>query len=193
MNQTAKLDAALADIDAANRQDPNLEGDGTPKELLYAQRMSDELMAFAPDASANLQIAARAQHIERWVIPRSEYPMDKAGYKKWRTQLAKHHAQRTVEIMQAHDFSDQDCQRVADMLQKKRLKLDSEVQALEDVICLVFIKYYLEEFAAKHDDDKLIDIIRKTWNKMSPQGHEAALKIELPPAMASLVQKALGA
>lgn len=190
MNSTAQLNAAFEQIDNANKQDPNLD-QGIPKELLYSQRMSEELMAFNPAASENLQLAARAQHIERWAIPRIDYPMDKAGYKKWRTQLAKHHAQRTTEIMQDNGFNPDDCQRVADMLQKKRLKLDDEVQTLEDVICLVFIRYYLEEFALKHDEDKLIDIIRKTWNKMSPKGHEAALKLDLSPAMASLVQKAL--
>ncbi|WP_020210307.1 DUF4202 domain-containing protein [Gilvimarinus chinensis] len=190
MSQTALLHATLTEIDAANKKDPHLEN-GTPKELLYSQRMSEELMLFTPDASAHLQIAARAQHIERWIIPRADYPMDKAGYKKWRTQLAKHHAQRTAEIMQANGFHSEDCQRVSDMLQKKRLKLDPEVQTLEDVVCLVFLKYYLVDFASKHDESKLIDIIRKTWNKMSPLGHEAALQIDLSPDMANLVQKAL--
>ncbi|MDO6747376.1 DUF4202 domain-containing protein [Gilvimarinus sp. 1_MG-2023] len=183
----------LNTIDDINRQDPNQEPDGSPKELVYGQRMSRELSEFAPDADELLQIAARAQHIERWVIARSDYPMDRAGYKKWRTELGVHHAQRTADLMHNHGYSAADCQSVADMLQKKRLKRDPQVQTLEDVICLVFIRYYLEDFARKHDEPKLISIIQKTWNKMSADGHAAALKIPLPDSVSALVGKALGA
>ncbi|MDO3388193.1 DUF4202 domain-containing protein [Gilvimarinus sp. SDUM040013] len=177
--------------DAINSGDPNREADGSVKELVYGVRMTEELNNFMPEASELLQIAARAQHIERWILPRSDYPMDRAGYKKWRTELGMHHAKRASELMQANGYSDQDCQTVADMLQKKRLKRDPDVQALEDVICLVFIRYYLEDFAAKHDEPKLISIIQKTWNKMSEAGHEAALKIALPEPMLALITKAL--
>lgn len=188
-----QLNAVLEDIDRANRQDPNLTGDGTPSEYLYAQRMTEQLVSFVPDAEPALQIAARAQHIERWVIPRSDYPMDRSGYKRWRTELGRHHAERARQIMLAHGCDENSGQQVADMLQKKRLKLDPQVQALEDVICLVFIRHYLEEFAAKHEEPKLIDIIRKTWKKMSPKGHEAALAGagDLPEHLQALIGKAL--
>lgn len=186
-----RLEAVMAAIDQINRQDPNREADGTPKELLYGQRMSAELERFAPGADELLQIAARAQHIERWIIPRTDYPMDRAGYKKWRTELGAHHARRTAELMRAQDYSDADCLRVADMLQKKRLKLDPQVQTLEDVICLVFIRYYLKDFATKHNEDKLIRIVQKTWNKMSDTGHSAALAIPLPADLSALIHKAL--
>ena len=190
MSTQADLAGAFADIDAANRQDPNLEH-GEPKELLYSRRMSETLAEFAPQASANLQLAARAQHIERWILPRSDYPMDRAGYKKWRTELGRHHAQKTAEIMAARGFSQEDCDQVSDMLQKKRLKRDPEVQALEDVICLVFLQHYLDDFARKHDEAKLIDIIRKTWKKMSKDGHKAALTLSFSPESGALVQTAL--
>lgn len=187
-----KAQAVLNAIDDINRLDPNREADGSPKELSYGLRMSQELANFVSDASELLHIAARAQHIERWILPRSDYPMDRSGYKKWRTALGMHHAQRTAALMSEHGYSEADCQRVADMLQKKRLKLDAEVQMLEDVICLVFIRYYLEDFATKHDEAKLISIIQKTWNKMSEDGHNAALTIPLPKDMEQLVGKALG-
>lgn len=197
MNNTANLSATLQAFDEANRQDPNLEtdheGNPYPKELLYAERMSAELAEFAPDASDELQLAARAQHIERWVIPRADYPMDRPGYKRWRVTLGQHHADRACTIMREHGYRDDSCERVATMLQKKQLKRDAEVQALEDVICLVFIRYYLEDFATKHSEEKLIDIIRKTWNKMSEAGHASALKINLPAHLQQLVGKALGA
>lgn len=196
-NSTARLNATLQAFDDANRQDPNLEtdldGKQRPKELLYAERMSAELAAFAPQASDELQLAARAQHIERWVIPRADYPMDRSGYKRWRVTLGQHHADRACAIMREHGYQDESCERVATMLQKKQLKRDAEVQALEDVICLVFLRHYLDDFASKHSEEKLIDIIRKTWNKMSEAGHASALEIDLPPHLQQLVGKALGA
>ena len=195
--QTNPLTATLQAFDAANSKDPNLEqdreGKSHPKELLYAQRMSAELAKFVPEPGDELQLAARAQHIERWIIPRADYPMDRAGYKRWRVTLGQHHAQRATAIMREHGYSDASCEQVATMLQKKQLKRDAEVQALEDVICLVFIRYYLEDFATKHSDEKLIDIIRKTWNKMSEKGHEHALQIDLVPHLQQLVGKALSA
>jgi hypothetical protein len=192
----APLDAVFAAIDAINQQDPNTEvanGSEQPKELLYSQRMTEHQQAFCPDASVELQIACRAQHIKRWSIPRSDYPMDRAGYKKWRTELGKFHADLTVELMQEQGFEQASQDRVHSLLQKKQLKRDPEAQALEDIICLVFLEHYLEPFAAKHDEEKLISIIQKTWNKMSEQGHSAALALDLPDAMGELVGKALNA
>jgi hypothetical protein len=194
MNNTP-LNATLKALDAINRLDPNteLDHDGTPwpKELLYAERMSRELDQFAPQASTELQIAVRAQHIERWVIPRAEYPLGPQGYKRWRTALGQHHAQRTAQVMAQQGFSEASCTQVVNMLQKKRLKLDPATQTLEDVTCLVFIRYYLEPFAGKHSEEKLIRILAKTWNKMSPAGQAAARLIHLPPALQVLLGQAL--
>lgn len=191
---SATLTEVFALIDAANAQDPNLtsvNGQPVANELLYGQRMSACLKQFAPDAPELLQIAVRAQHIQRWKIPRNTYPMDRAGYKKWRADLAVFHGEQTAAIMKACGYSAEDQARVKDILQKKRLKKDTDVQTLEDVACLVFVQFYLADFARKHDDDKLIDIIRKTWNKMSPAGQQAALNLDLPLPMLSLVQQAL--
>ncbi len=191
---TKTLAEVFTRIDAANAEDPNqtdVNGQPVANELLYGQRMSDCLKQFAPDASELLQIAARAQHIQRWKIPRSTYPMDRAGYKKWRADLAVFHGEQTAAIMEACRYSADDQTRVKAILQKKRLKKDSDVQTLEDVACLVFLQFYLADFAAKHNDNKLIDIIRKTWNKMSTAGQQAALKLDLPSPMLTLVQRAL--
>ena len=188
------LTQVIAAIDLANQQDPNVEmvdGKAIAKEVLYSQRMSNCLQQFAPDASEALQIAARAQHIRRWTIPRSDYPSGRQGYQQWRVYLGKFHAQTTTALMAEAGYTDAMQSRVADLLQKKAIKRDAETQCLEDVICLVFIQYYLEDFAAKHDEDKLIDIIRKTWNKMSAEGHAAALKVTLPVPLTDLIGKAL--
>ncbi|MET0355484.1 MAG: DUF4202 domain-containing protein [Cellvibrio sp.] len=189
-----KLEQTLDAFDAANAQDPNTEivnGKAVPKELIYSQRMTEQLHKFLPDASEALQLAARSQHICRWKIPRSDYPMDRQGYKKWRLDLAVFHGETAGKILQENGYDENLIQRVKDLLLKRSLKRDGEVQALEDVVCLVFLEFYLDDFASKHDEAKLIDIIQKTWNKMSEAGHAAALKLPLSNAMLTLVTKAL--
>jgi Domain of unknown function (DUF4202) len=190
----SQLNNALADFDAANAQDPTQErvnGEAMPKELVYGLRMSAKLHSFCPNASEPLQLAARCQHICRWKIPRSDYPMDRQGYKRWRSDLAVFHGDTAGAIMQAHGYGDDIIQRVKDLLMKRSLKRDDEVQTLEDVICLVFLEFYMEDFATKHDEEKLIDIVKKTWNKMSEKGHDAALKLPLSDNILALVGKAL--
>lgn len=192
----SRLNRTLAAFDAANMQDPNheiVDGKSLPKEWIYAQRMTEHLHQFCNSPSEVLQLAARSQHICRWKIPRSDYPMDKQGYKKWRMDLAKLHGELAGDIMAQQGYDEASVARVKDLLLKRSLKRDEEVQILEDVVCLVFIQYYLEDFASKHDEAKLIDIIKKTWNKMSDQGHEAALRLPLPANMLALVGKALAA
>jgi hypothetical protein len=194
MIDTVRLNATLSAFDEANLQDPNTEqvnGNAVAKEWIYGQRMSEQLHKFCQSPSETLQLAARSQHICRWKIPRSDYPMDRSGYKKWRLDLAQMHGDIAGEIMSHNGYEESIVTRVKDLLLKRSLKRDEEVQILEDVACLVFIEFYLEDFATKHDEDKLIDIIRKTWNKMSATGHEAALKLPLSPAMFTLVSKAL--
>lgn len=194
MPANTQLQQTFAAFDAANSQDPNhdlIDGMPQARELVYAQRMSTCLNRFAPDASIALQLAARCQHICRWKIPRADYPMDRQGYKRWRSDLAVFHGEIAAEILREQGYDDALISRVKDLLLKRGLKRDEEVQTLEDVICLVFLEFYLEDFANKHDEEKLIDIIRKTWNKMSPAGHAAALALPLPATMLALVGKAL--
>jgi len=189
-----QLERTLAAFDLANAQDPNHEkvnGQLMAKELVYGQRMSAQLYKFLETPSEELQLAARSQHICRWKIPRSNYPMDRQGYKKWRLDLAAFHGETAGDILRQQGYSDTTIQRVKDLLLKRGLKRDHEVQALEDVACLVFLEFYLEEFASKHDEAKLIDIIQKTWNKMSEDGHKAALTLPLSSDMLALITKAL--
>lgn len=189
-----QLSSAIEAIDKANQADPNtteFNGQHIPTELLYGQRMSLCLSKFAADASPELQIAARAQHIQRWQLKRSDFPMNKAGYYKWRTQLGRFHAEQTMQILQELKVEPESVEKVGALLRKENLKKDAQMQCLEDVICLVFLTYYFEPFAEKHQEEKLISILQKTWAKMSPQGHEAALQLELPEHLLTLVKKAL--
>jgi hypothetical protein len=198
ISNTKRFEQAIAAFDAVNAQDPNQEqagGKTYPKELLYAQRMSEMLDRFAPDASEAVKLAVRAQHIKRWAIPRSEYPMTPHGYKQWRTRLYKFHADLAAEILRETGYDEDMSARVHSIVRKEALKLNPETQMLEDVVDLVFLEHYLEDFVNKYGsagEAKMIDILRKTWKKMSTQGHEAALSIiKLPEALVPVVLKAV--
>lgn len=191
--------AALAAFDQANAEDPNSEkfaGNSYPRELLYAQRMSQMQQRFMHTAPETVRLAVRAQHIQRWKIPRSDYPMDKQGYLKWRTMLYKFHAETAGSLMKQAGYGDEMIARVKSIISKKGLKVNPEVQILEDVAVLVFIEHYLPGFAMQHpeyDETKWLQIIRKSWQKMSPQAREFALsgKITLPSTLAPLILKAI--
>ncbi len=185
---------AMRRFDAANAEDPNTEvyeGKTYPKELLYAQRMTVWLDQLAPDASEVLQLAARCQHIRRWMIPRRDYPMDRRGYLRWRTTLYTFHAETGGDILRDVGYDDAIISRVQTLLRKERLKRDAEVQCLEDVICLVFLESYFADFATQHDEAKIIGIVQKTWKKMSRRGQEVALTLNLSAPALQLVEKAL--
>ncbi|MDD5240301.1 MAG: DUF4202 domain-containing protein [Sulfuricella sp.] len=188
---------AMARFDAANAADPNkeaFEGKEYSKELLYAERMTTWLHQFEPDASEALQLAARAQHICRWKIPRSDYPMNRKGYNDWRTTLAKFHGDTAAALMKEAGYDDTMCEKVKALLLKDRIKLeDPDGQTLEDVICLVFLAHYFIPFAPHYSEPKLTGIVQKTWNKMSERGHKAALELApaLPTDLLAVVQKAI--
>lgn len=184
-----RLDTALAAIDAANAADPSRE-DGEPAARLYGARMSAALALLRPDAGEALRIAARGQHIERWVLPRADWPMDKAGYFAWRDAQKARHAARLAEIARAAGYDRETAARIGAIVRKEGLKRDAEAQALEDAACLVFLRYYAGPFAARSAEDKTIDILAKTWRKMSDEGRAAARALDLPPAVRALVEKA---
>lgn len=190
-----QLEKILETIDQANSHDPNREieqGESKPKELLYGRRMSAWLARLRPDADAALQIAARAQHIRRWEHPREEYPMDRKGYLAWRRGLYTFHAEQVGAIMEAAGVEESLIERVSFLLHKKQLHDDADTQALEDAACLVFLEFHIGEFAAKTEHEKMLNIVRKTWRKMSEQGHEFALKLSYAPEVTTLIGEALG-
>ncbi len=194
MIETAQFKAAIQCFDDLNRQDPNhelFEGERIPKELLYAERMSTWLLRIAPEAPEALQLAARSQHIARWKIPRSDYPMDRKGYLKWRTNLNRFHAKTATEILREVGYDNETIHRVEGLLLKKHLKDNPEMQMMEDVICVVFLESYFSDFSSTLDEKKMIPIIQKTWLKMTPKGHKAALGLTLAPEASALIQKAL--
>lgn len=194
MIETARFNQAIAKIDAANAQDPHLlevNDQKRPLEIVHAERRTAWIRRLVGDeASAALLLAARAQHMRRWEIPRETYPRDRAGYLQWRQELKQFHAEKTAEILQDVGYDAAMIERVKDLVLKKRLKLDPEVQALEDALCLVFLEEQFSEFAQK-EANKIVDIVRKTWRKMSPQGQQFALSLPLAAEDRAIIERAL--
>lgn len=189
-----RFEAAIFRFDEANGRDPNREtykGREAPKELLYAERMTAWLDRLAPEAPEAVRLAVRCQHIRRWEIPRDRYPMDRRGYHQWRTTLQEFHGRVAGEILKGAGYDDETIQRIQRILSKKELKADPETQLLEDVVCLVFLESYFGDFSKKHDRDKIVEIVRKTWKKMSPRAQQTALALPLSPDDRALVEEAV--
>jgi hypothetical protein len=189
-----RFDDAIARIDAAHAEDPNrvqVDGAERPAELVYAERMSRALAQLAPDAPEELRLAARAQHIRRWTVPRVSYPAGRAGYHRWRNDLKRRHAAWTGEILATAGYGAGEIARVGTLIRKDDLKGDADTQALEDAACLVFLEHYAEAFAAQHDRTKMVEILRKTWGKMSDKGRQVALRLPLAPPLRALLEDAL--
>ena len=187
----SRVGDAIARIDAVHAEDPKKDAGGQPKELVYAQRMSACLAKLAPQASEPLKLAVRCQHIRRWAIPRSDYPQGKVGYLSWRKAEARAHAELTGGILAQAGYDADAVKRVQSLIRKERIKHDPEAQLLEDVACLVFLEFEFGDFAARHDAAKIVEIVRKTWAKMSPRGQQAALGLQLPAHLRALVGRAL--
>lgn len=197
---TSSYDRAVALIDAANAEDPRMDADKTgrqvPRELLYGQRMAEMIGRYAPEADEVMRLAVRAQHIQRWKTPRDSYPMTRDGYLQWRTGLYKFHAETCARLMREAGYDEAAIERARQAVGKRGLKANPDTQLLEDVTDLVFIEHYMLEFAGQKPDyseEKWLDIIRKTWKKMSPRAHEFALsgKIRLPEPLVPLITKAV--
>lgn len=194
---TSQFNAAIQAIDAVNAEDPRkivVDGVERPFETVYAERMTATMDRIYPDASEILRIAARAQHIRRWQIPRDTHPTGREGYQKWRLSMRKLHAELVGQIMADNGYSADDIDLVGSFLRKERLKKDPQSQALENVVDVVFLEHYWDDFVGKYsdyDDDKLIDIVGKTLRKMSSVGHQAALALDLPPETARIVMAAV--
>jgi hypothetical protein len=188
----AKAFARLDEVNALDPRSDNVQGSLEPRELVYARRMSERLAQFEPNASVPLRLAARAQHVARWQIPRTEYPPGRVGYRQWRTRLMRHHADLAGAILSDVGYGPDTVNAVSRLVRKEGLKRDPEVQTLEDVVCLVFLEHYLDEFAEEHEDPKLVDILARTWVKMSERGREAALELPLSRRARELIGRALG-
>ena len=181
-------------FDEENGQDPNhvvVDGVSHPRELLYAERLTEWVLRLNPEASEHLLLAARSQHICRWTIPRHSYEMTRAGYLRWRTDLKQFHARKSVEILGEVGYEKETIARVRDLNLKKLLGQDPDCQVLEDALCLVTLQYQLADLVAKTEPAKMIEILQKTWKKMSKTARDHALALPFPETEKQLIEKAL--
>ncbi len=196
MTLTSLYQSAILLIDKAYQVETNIEkveGKSYPKEYLYSIRMVEELLSFKPGATELELLAARCQHLYRWDIPRNDYPVGRKGYHDWRGYLYQYQAGKAAEIMQHVGYDEKSINEVKQIVSKQHIKLNVSAQLIEDVACLVFLKYYISDFVKKHQDDKtkLVRIIHRTWGKMSKKGQEAALQLNIDPDLLKLILKAL--
>jgi hypothetical protein len=198
MSETSpRLAAVTKAIDAANADDPRktvVDGAARPYEVVYSERMSARLAAMYPDASELLRIAARAQHVRRFDIPRNRYAEGRDGYNQWRKACRDHHGEIVTRLMREAGYGEDEISHVVAIVKKEQLKKNRDSQALENVVDVVFLEHYLDEFLAKYaayDDDKIVDILGKTLRKMSPKGHAAALALPMPERTRRLVEAAV--
>jgi hypothetical protein len=186
--------AALRRFDEENERDPNREtadGVAQPREFLYAQRLSDWVLRLRPDASEALRLAARCQHLCRWEISRQSYPMTRTGYLQWRATLKQFHARKAGDILRELGYPDDVIRRVQDLNLKKGFPNDPETRVLEDALCLVFLQYQFAELAAKTTEDKIINALQKSWQKMTPTARAGALKLNYGGREKALLERAL--
>lgn len=186
-------DTARRSIDLAHSADPHRAPDGQPAELVYADHMESWVTRVAAEPTPLLRLAARCQHLERWLVPRASFPEGKAGYLAWRRSLYTKQAERARSLLLEAGIPSNEAAEVATWVSKTGLKSNSGTQALEDAACLVFLEKEIRAFADQHADyprEKFVDIIRKTWRKMSPRAHALAMRLDLPPDTAALVREA---
>lgn len=191
MATPSKFQLVLDRIDAVHGEDPKqvvVDGRSISSDLHYAQRLTGWLKRLYPEASESLQLAVRAQHLRRRQIPRSRYPMDRAGYHQWRKALAQSYAEQAGQILKEAGYEQADIERIRFLIRRERMKTDPESQALEDTACLDFLENDLEAFAAGCEEEKLRVILSRTWAKMSPHARQVALTIQLPPAIGKIIQ-----
>ena len=193
----ARFARATAEFDRRNSEDPVTEpvaGAPRPRLLVQAERLTEWIARLDPNPSEALRLAAHCQHLERWKIPRTDFPEGRVGYLTWRTRLGRFHAERAAEILRASGYDDVTVKSVERILTKQNPRSNPDSQTMEDALCLVFLEYEFEAFLDKYPDEaKAVDILQKTWRKMSARGHEAALGLALSDRGKALVTRALSA
>jgi hypothetical protein len=194
IQDAARFAEASRRFDQENAQDPHQEmagGTPRPRELVYAEWLTDWVLRLCPNASEPLRLAARCQHLCRWMMPRDSYPMTRAGYLKWRESLRRFHARKAGEILLEVGYPAEVVARVQSLNLKTNFPVDPEARVLEDALCLVFLERQFAELAAKTSEEKMVNALRKAWGKMSPEGREEAKRLAFAPREQALLQKAL--
>lgn len=190
-----KMEQAFHLFDTYNKQDPSeiiWDGQHYPSEYFYAIQLYEWVKKLDPEANEPLLLASRCQHIGRWEIARRTYPEGRSGYLKWRSDLSKLHAQKATEILQSLDYDMEIIARVNEIVLKKKIKMDTDVQTMENALCLVFLEFQYDDLISKQSAEKMVEILQKTWAKMSDTGRQAALSLTYSETGQMLLDRALG-
>ena len=194
ISDPARFREAVRRFDEENAQDPKseiIDGAAQPRELVYAKRLSEWVMKLAPNASEELRLAARCQHICRWQIPRANYEMSRPGYLRWRSDLKAFHARIAGEILRQTGYPDDMIMRVQELNLKKNFPTDPQVRVLEDALCLVFLQHQLTDLAERTAEDKVINALQKSWRKMTEAARGRALALTYAPREKALLERAI--
>jgi hypothetical protein len=194
MEEINRQDIAFKKFDAYNQKDPNLiiwEGETYPREYFLALKLHEWVLKINPEATEALLLASRSQHIGRWEIPRDSYAPGREHYLKWRRELAHYHAQKAAEILKDSGYNNEEISRVQEIILKKKLKLDTDVQTMENALCLVFLAFQYEEFHQQHPREKVVNILRKSLLKMDEAGHQFALTLHYSAQGLDYIKEAL--
>jgi hypothetical protein len=191
---TVRFQKAIEAFDRANAEDPHtivINGVARPRELVHAERLSAWVTRLEPSASETLLLAARCQHIQRWQVPRDSHPAGRVGYLQWRTQLARFHADTAARLLTEAGYEQESIDAVRRINLKQNLRSSSDMVVMEDALCLSFLEFEFDDFVAKYPAEKVIEVVQKTWQKMSARAHELALTLPFSVAGLALVTRAL--
>jgi hypothetical protein len=191
---TSAINKAIAKFDAFNQQDPNSilwDEVSYPAEYFYALQLYNWVKKLENNPSEVLLLASRSQHIGRWQVPREQYPPGKSGYLKWRTDLARYHANKAGVLMLEAGYQQEQIKAVQHIILKENLKTDFEVQVMENALCLVFLEFQYNHFLTLHEDQKIIRILQRSWAKMTAPGREAAMTLQYTDKGRYLIEQAL--
>jgi hypothetical protein len=186
---------AVAAIDAANVDDPTVitvRGEQVPLALAHGRLAAEWVADLHPDADETWLIAARAHHLRRWEVPRTDYPAGKPGYLRWKRDQRQRHAKDIAVLLADVGYDEAAIERVQALVRRDDLKTDAGAQAIEDAACLVFLETQLADVSKQLERDHLIDVLRKTARKISPSGAAAIGRIPLGDAERQLLADALG-
>ena len=187
------LDQAFALFDAYNQTDPKTftwDGQTYPQEYFFSLKLYDWVKKLNPQASEALLLASRCQHIGRWEIPRNSFPEGRIAYLSWRKELMRHHTKIATGILEQVGVAPDVIEQVQNMLMKRNIKQDPDVQTIENALCLVFLQYQYEAFYPGNED-KIVDVLKKSLLKMDAHGHAFALQLTYSETGMSFIAQAL--
>ena len=192
-----RFENAVAGFDLFHREDPateTVDGEELPREFVYSRRMAAWVERLDPEAGEILLLAAHCQHLRRFALPRSDYPAGRKGYLAWRRAAALEHARLAGAVLRDAGYRREKIERVQNLVLKRAGRSSrADAQTLEDAACLVFLERDLEALAKRLGPEKTVDVLTRTWPKMSDAGREAAAGLELKPELRELVAQAQAA